>query len=168
MTPYRKITFRLGEVYLPNGKSDLWALLSGVSTLTTEHGPRMDLGNSAYAATVIRDVGSCGARVAQTPAQCGCLPLELSPQERCFDNNDNWSVDTARISTGGECHCCPPGSFGFWIQAFLVHCGLWWLLGLNVHLNLRKPLVGSAEQRLVEVGALKHWDFWVRKSNAEW
>lgn len=92
---------------------DLWALLSGVSTLTTEHGPRMDLGNSAYAATVIRDVGSCGARVAQTPAQCGCLPLELSPQERCFDNNDNWSVDTARISTGGECHCCPPGSFGF-------------------------------------------------------
>lgn len=81
MTPYRKITFRLGEVYLPDGKSDLWALLSGVSTLITEHGPCMDLGNSAYAAAVTRDVGSCGARVAQTPAQRGCLPLEPSPQE---------------------------------------------------------------------------------------
>lgn len=38
----------------------------------------------------------------------------------------------------------------------LVHCGLWWLVSLNVHLNLRKPLVGSAEQCLVEVEALKH------------
>lgn len=132
MTLHRKITFRLGEVQLPDGKSQPWALWSGANTLVMEHGLVWTL-RILYAATMT-DICYCGARITHTPAPCSCLKLVLPPQDRCSDNHDNCPMDTAWISTGEKYLLL--ASWEVWILNLLSRL---WLMVALVSERLLEP-----------------------------